>query len=89
MPAAVGGALLFRVVGGPKLLVASGVVLVIVGLRVVRPIEEASSRAGTARRKNGPLLVMALAGVGLVTGLLANGGGFLLFPCVCWYSACT
>jgi len=68
------------VVGGPKLLVASGVVLAIVGLRVIRPIEESSIRAGTARRQNRPLLVVASAGVGLVTGLLANGGGFLLVP---------
>jgi uncharacterized membrane protein YfcA len=80
VPAAVGGALLSRVVGGPKLLLASGVVLVIVGLRVVRPIEEASRRAGTARRKNRSFLVAASAGVGLFTGLLANGGGFLLVP---------
>jgi len=80
IPATVAGALLSRVVGGPKLLVASGVALVIIGLRVVRPIKEASRRAGATRRKNRPLLMAASAGVGLFTGLLANGGGFLLVP---------
>jgi uncharacterized membrane protein YfcA len=80
LPATVAGALLSKVVGGPALLVASGVALVAVGLRVIRPIEAASRNAGTARRMNRPLLVAASAGVGLITGLLANGGGFLLVP---------
>ena len=80
VPATIGGALLSHKIGGPTLLVASGIVLVIVGLRVVRPIEESAMVAGTARRRNRPLLVAASAGVGLFTGLLANGGGFLLVP---------
>ncbi len=80
MPAAIAGALLSDVVGGPTLLIASGVVLVIVGQRVLQPIERAARRAGTVRRKNRLLLVAASAGVGLFTGLLANGGGFLLVP---------
>ena len=66
--------------GGPALLVASGVVLGVVGVRVLKPISAASVAAGTERR-NRPLLVVAIAaGVGLLTGLLANGGGFLLVP---------
>lgn len=80
VPATVVGALLSRTVGGPALLVASGVVLVVIGLRVVRPIEDSAREAGTVRRQNRPLLVAAAAGVGLFTGLLANGGGFLLVP---------
>ncbi|WP_198152932.1 sulfite exporter TauE/SafE family protein [Pseudofrankia sp. DC12] len=80
IPATVAGALLSRVVGGPALLLASGVVLVIVGARVIRPIEETTRRAGAARRANRVLLVATAAGVGLFTGLLANGGGFLLVP---------
>ena len=80
VPGAIAGALLSRVVGGPSLLVMSGLVLVVVGLRVVRPIEQASRDAGTLRRQNRPLLVLAAAGVGVFTGLLANGGGFLLVP---------
>jgi uncharacterized membrane protein YfcA len=60
--------------------VVSGLVLVIIGLRVLRPVDETSRTAGTTRRKNRPLLVAASAGVGMFTGLLANGGGFLLVP---------
>ena len=59
---------------------ASGVVVMAVGLPVIRPVAEASRDAGTVRRQNRPLLVAASAGVGLLTGLLANGGGFLLVP---------
>jgi uncharacterized membrane protein YfcA len=79
-PAAVLGALLSRVVGGPTLLVASGLVLVVVGFRVTQPIEQSTRDAGTQRRQNRLLLVLAAAGAGLFTGLLANGGGFLLVP---------
>jgi uncharacterized membrane protein YfcA len=80
IPGTVVGALLSRLAGGSILLVLSGVVLVVVGLRVLRPIEQALRDAGTARRQNRPLLVAAAAGVGVFTGLLANGGGFLLVP---------
>lgn len=80
VPATVIGALLSHLVGGPALLVASGVVLVVLGLRVVRPIDDVAREVGTRRRQNRPLLVAATAGVGLFTGLLANGGGFLLVP---------
>ena len=80
LPAAVLGALFSDMVGGPTLLIASGVVLVIVGQRVLRPLEATARRQGTLRRKNRLTLVAASAGVGLFTGLLANGGGFLLVP---------
>ena len=80
IPAAIVGALLSKAVGGPALLIASGVALMVVGLRVLRPIGERVRVAGAARRKDRPLLVGAAAGVGLLTGLLANGGGFLLVP---------
>ena len=80
IPATILGALLSRVVGGPALLVASGIVLGIVGLRVLRPISVASVAAGVKRRHR-PIIVIAIAAsVGLFTGLLANGGGFLLVP---------
>jgi uncharacterized membrane protein YfcA len=74
------GALLSNLVGGPALLAASGVVLLVVGGRVLLPIEDAAREAGTRRRLNRPLLVASAAGLGLFTGLLANGGGFLLMP---------
>jgi uncharacterized protein len=80
LPAAVLGAVLSDVAGGATLLIASGVVLVIVGYRVLRPIDPTAREQGTIRRRNRWLLVAASAGVGLFTGLLANGGGFLLVP---------
>ena len=80
VPATIVGALLSGAVGGPALLVMSGVVLVVVGARVILPITDASRDAGSARRLNRPVLVGASALVGMFTGLLANGGGFLLMP---------
>lgn len=80
VPAAIAGAFLSQVIGGSVLLYASGIVLTIVGIRVLRPIAETLQVAGTIRRKNRLLLVAASAGVGLFSGLLANGGGFLLVP---------
>ena len=80
VPATIVGALLSRVVGAGALLVGSGVVLVIVGIRVVQPIGEDARTLGARRRQNRAMLVAATAGVGLFTGLLANGGGFLLVP---------
>lgn len=80
IPATIVGALLSRVVGGAALLVASGVVLMVVGFRVIQPIPQAVRDIGGQRRQNRPFLVAATAGVGLFTGLLANGGGFLLVP---------
>ena len=80
VPATIVGALLSGLVGGPVLLIGSGVVLLVVGVRVLLPIEDAAREAGTRRRQNRPLLVATAAGLGLFTGLLANGGGFLLMP---------
>jgi hypothetical protein len=79
-PATIAGALLSHAVGGSALLVGSGVVLTVVGLRMLWPITDQALIRGTSRRKNRPLLVAAAAGVGFFTGLLANGGGFLLMP---------
>ncbi len=80
IPAAILGALASQRIGGPALLVISGVVLIVVGQRVLRPIDPSMRRRGTERRKNRPVLIAASAGLGLFTGLLANGGGFLLVP---------
>ncbi len=79
-PFGVLGALLARVVGGPALLVASGIVVVVVGARLIRPISEDTRAAGVQRRESWPRLVGLTTIVGLLTGLLANGGGFLLVP---------
>jgi len=80
IPATVAGALLSRVVGGPVLLVASGIVLGAVGVRVLLPISPAGIAAGVARRDSPLLLTSVAVVIGLFTGLLANGGGFLLVP---------
>lgn len=80
VPATIVGALLSRVIAGTALLVLSGLVLVVVGVRVLLPIEQASRDAGAERRRNRPMLVAAAAGVDLFTGMLANGEGFLLMP---------
>lgn len=80
LPGTVAGALVSAALGGQRLLVLSGVVLLIVGARVLAP--DPASHAGRceARRSN-PLLVLGASfAVGVLTGLLANGGGFLLVP---------
>ena len=78
VPGTVVGALLSGYVGGKTLLIASGVVLATVGVRILTPYPEAHL-AGIARRRAG-LVIPAAGAIGLVTGLLANGGGFLLVP---------
>jgi uncharacterized membrane protein YfcA len=80
IPAAIVGAYLSKRIGGPTLLILSGVVLVVVGQRVLRPIDPAMRGRGSTRRRNRPMLVAVSAGIGFLTGLLANGGGFLLVP---------
>ncbi len=80
VPGTIGGAYLSHLIGGSVLLVASGVVLIVVGLRVVRPIRQAAREAGALRRQNRALMVASTGAVGIFTGLLANGGGFLLVP---------
>jgi uncharacterized protein len=79
MPATVAGALLSRFVGGRPLLTASGVVLAAVGARILWPVPETAAPQRLSRRRP-EVVVPAAAGVGCFTGLLANGGGFLLVP---------
>src|SRR3954467_4626133 len=50
VPASIAGGLLAQAIGGDPLLVASGVVLLFVGVRVIRPIEDAARAAGAPRR---------------------------------------
>lgn len=78
-PAAVAGALASRWVGAPVLLTLSGVVLLVAGVRVLRPGPTAGPRAD-ARRASTAFVVSAAVVVGFAAGLLANGGGFLLVP---------
>lgn len=80
LPATVLGSLLSRVVGGDILLIVSGLVLAIVGVRVLKPLSDEASAQADLRRRNPWIVVGGAFGVGFLTGLLANGGGFLLVP---------
>ena len=80
LPAAVLGALASRRVGGPGLLLLSGLVLLTVGIRIVRPGSAVDDEVAARRRANTVLVASVAAGIGFSAGLLANGGGFLLVP---------
>ena len=80
VPASVVGALLSPHVGGAVLLALSGLILLLVGLRVLRPPSGAASSRAVARRESRVFVMTVAAGVGFASGLLANGGGFLLVP---------
>jgi uncharacterized membrane protein YfcA len=79
-PAAVAGAVCSHWVGGPLLLLASGVALLVVGLRTVRPGHAVDPEVAARRRASTAFVVSSAAAIGFASGLLANGGGFLLVP---------
>jgi uncharacterized protein len=79
VPGTIAGALLSRLAGGGPLLVVSGAVLGIVGIRILAPIPDSKRVRGRARRRRAVVVPLA-ALIGGFTGLLANGGGFLLVP---------
>ena len=80
IPGTILGALLSSAIGGGGLLVLSGAMLLTVGTRVLLPDPAGASDRARARRERSALIVGAAFVVGLLTGLLANGGGFLLVP---------
>jgi uncharacterized membrane protein YfcA len=80
VPGTAVGAAGSTLVGGQWLLVLSGLVLVAVGVRVLVPDARGHADRARTRRDNTALLVAASFAVGVLTGLLANGGGFLLVP---------
>ena len=87
VPAVVAGAALSRFVDGSLLVALSGVMLFVVGVRMAWPTSPPGCgrrrclRPAPARDGRGLLLVVGLvAAAGFLTGLLANGGGFLLVP---------
>jgi hypothetical protein len=79
-PAAILGAYLSKIVGGPTLLILSGIALIAVGTRVIQGVDPEMRLRGGARRQHRAMLIAVAAGIGFLTGLLANGGGFLLVP---------
>jgi uncharacterized membrane protein YfcA len=79
-PTAVAGAATSHLVDSHSLLVLSGLVLLVVGVRVVLPGSGADDERARRIRDNTALVTLAAAAVGFASGLLANGGGFLLVP---------
>ena len=80
LPGTLLGALASKLVGGDRLLVLSGALLLVIGVRLLLPDRATAAQHATTRRDSTTLVVGASFGVGLLTGLLANGGGFLLVP---------
>jgi uncharacterized protein len=80
VPGAVLGALASNLVGGPNLLVLSGLLLLGIGVRLVLPDRAGAAHRAASRRDRTWIVTGSAFGVGLLTGLLANGGGFLLVP---------
>ena len=85
VPAALAGAAASPHVGGRALLVLSGLVLVALGVRMIglwraRNVQSVASDGNEARPTSTVVLVGGSLLIGFATGLLANGGGFLLVP---------
>ncbi len=79
LPATVVGAYVTRFTGGGPLLVATEVLLVVLGLRFLLVPGEPTEVAEPRAHETLWLCAVALI-VGFVSGLLANSGGFLLAP---------
>jgi uncharacterized membrane protein YfcA len=80
MPGALLGGAASGLLDGSMLLLLSGILLLAVGARVLLPDPVGHADRCEARRHRSAVVVGLAFAVGLVTGLLANGGGFLLVP---------
>jgi len=78
LPATVVGALLTRWIPGGPLIVATDIVVLVFGLRILLT-RGAANAAGNERVTKARVLVV-VGIVGFVSGLLGNSGGFLLAP---------
>jgi uncharacterized membrane protein YfcA len=79
IPATALGALATRWIGGEDLVRATDVLIALLGIRIlVRSLGGTSP--GWTVAHTGPRLALVATSVGLVSGLLANSGGFLLAP---------
>lgn len=80
VPGTIAGALASSLVSGSWLVAMSGALLLVVGARVLLPDPAGHGERCAARRERTSVVVGVAFGVGVLTGLLANGGGFLLVP---------
>jgi uncharacterized membrane protein YfcA len=80
VPTVIIGALLSRVLSDELLLLASGFLLVVVGIRMVMPMRDRVDGVPHPRVDRTPIVVASVAAAGLVAGLLATGGGIVLVP---------
>jgi uncharacterized membrane protein YfcA len=80
VPGTLLGGLASGLVSGHWLLVLSGVMLLVVGARVLLPDPAGHADRCVERHASSSLIVAMAFSVGILTGLLANGGGFLLVP---------
>jgi uncharacterized membrane protein YfcA len=80
VPGVVVGGLLSTQLRDGLLLVLSGAMLLVLGARILMPDPAGHQQRAHARAHRTSLVLGATFTVGLVTGLLANGGGFLLVP---------
>jgi len=80
LPGTIAGAFASSAVDDAWLLGLSAVLLGVVGVRVLLPDPAGHAGRCEARRQRAGLVVALSFAVGLLAGLLANGGGFLLVP---------
>lgn len=80
VPGTIGGAMVSSVVDGRWLVVLSGALLLVVGARVLLPDPAGHGDRCAERRQQSGLVITIAFAIGVLTGLLANGGGFLLVP---------
>jgi uncharacterized membrane protein YfcA len=83
LPAVIVGAAVGKLLGGDSLLVVSGIMLLVVGVRMLLPNRprgaQTGAQTGARLHRTGAVVALA-AGAAFLAGMLANGGGFLLVP---------
>jgi len=80
VPATITGAVATRWVGGGVLVTVTEAILVALGLRFLLARGKGDTEPIDPPRDSGVALAVVATSVGLVSGLLANSGGFLLAP---------
>jgi uncharacterized protein len=79
VPATVAGALTTRWIGGGALVITTEVIVIALGVRLFARHDQDDAMDAEGPPARARVVLVALA-VGLVSGLLANSGGFLLAP---------